>query len=88
MNTLVNEKVIFCAKCVESNQRYVSSIAFKDKKDSYKSRAEFDKETNICWAGGLRFNRFLRGRRAFSYCFEKGPVRKNIFNNNWAHFFK
>ena len=34
MNTLVNEKVIFCAKCVESNQRYVSSIAFKDKKDS------------------------------------------------------
>ena len=50
MNTLVNEKVIFCAKCVESNQRYVSSIAFKDKKDSYKSRAEFDKETNICWA--------------------------------------
>ena len=50
MNTLVNEKVIFCAKCVESNQRYVSSIAFKDKKDSYKSRTGFDKETNICWA--------------------------------------
>ena len=27
-----NEKVIFCKKCVESNQRFVSSIPHKDKK--------------------------------------------------------
>ena len=32
MPQLINEKVIFCTKCVESNQRYVSSVQHKDEK--------------------------------------------------------
>ena len=44
-----NEKVIFCKKCVESNQRFVSSIPHKDKKNSYKTRTNFD-DKNVCAA--------------------------------------
>ena len=32
MPSLTNEKVIFCEKCVGSNQRYVSSVQHKDEK--------------------------------------------------------
>ena len=37
MNKLPNEKVIFCSKCVESNQRYVSSIQHQDAKKLIKT---------------------------------------------------
>ena len=36
-----NEKVIFCKKCVESNQKFVSSIPHKDKKNLYKTIDKF-----------------------------------------------
>jgi N-acetyl sugar amidotransferase len=50
MNKLTNEKVIFCSKCVESNQRYVSSIQHEDAKETYKNRTSFNQTTNICSA--------------------------------------
>ena len=50
MPQLINEKVIFCTKCVESNQRYVSSVQHKDEKKTYKTRTSFGKSNNICSA--------------------------------------
>ena len=43
MPQLINEKVIFCTKCVESNQRYVSSVQHKDEKKTYKTRTSLVK---------------------------------------------
>ena len=48
------EKVIFCKKCVESNQRYIGSIAHLDQKpsnqkDEKKQRTDFSSD-GICSA--------------------------------------
>ena len=43
------EKVIFCKKCVESNQRFIGSIQHKDQINSKKVTAIFDKD-GICMA--------------------------------------
>ena len=50
MNKLANEQVIFCKKCVESNQRYVSSVQHKDQETTYKSRTSFGRNNGICSA--------------------------------------
>ena len=53
-------KVIFCKKCVESNQRYMGSIQHLDTKDNFKQRTSledgvcgackyFDQKKNINW---------------------------------------
>ena len=49
---LNNKNIIFCKKCVESNQRYIGSIAHLDqkssnKKEEFKQRTDFSKE-GIC----------------------------------------
>ena len=41
------EKIFFCKRCVESNQRFVSSVQHKMKPDEIKNRALFD-EDRIC----------------------------------------
>ena len=46
---LNNKNIIFCKKCVESNQRYIGSIAHLDqkssnKKEEFKQRTDFSKE--------------------------------------------
>ena len=43
-----DEKIIFCKKCVESNQRYIGSVSFFDMKESRKQRTIFD--NGICGA--------------------------------------
>ena len=47
--TLLNADVIFCKKCVESNQRFISSVQHLDNSNSYKVRTSFNNE-NICMA--------------------------------------
>ena len=47
------EKVVFCKKCVISNQRPSSSIEFKHKKDEKKNTISFD-EKGVCSA--CRYN--------------------------------
>ena len=49
-NKINNEEVVFCKDCVESNQRYVSSILHKDKKDVYKPKTLLSRENNVCAA--------------------------------------
>ena len=44
---LIN-KVIFCKKCVESNQRYMGSIQHLETKDNIKQRTSID--DGICGA--------------------------------------
>ena len=41
-------KVIFCKKCVESNQRYMGSIQHLDTKDNFKQRTSL--EDGVCGA--------------------------------------
>ena len=41
------EKIIFCKKCVESNQRFLGSVQHKITKDEIKDTALFDKE-GVC----------------------------------------
>jgi|TARA_B110000027_G_scaffold28339_1_gene31097 N-acetyl sugar amidotransferase len=48
MEKISNSKIIFCKKCVESNQRYIGSIPFADTKTSIKQRTSFEDE--ICGA--------------------------------------
>ena len=43
------EKVIFCKKCVESNQRFLSSVQHKATSDEKKDTVLFDKE-GVCLA--------------------------------------
>jgi len=43
------EKVIFCKKCVESNQRFMGSVQYSDQKSSKKLTADFDTD-GICKA--------------------------------------
>ncbi len=45
--SFLNTDVIFCKKCVESNQRFVSSIQHLDNSKSYKLRTNFN-DDNIC----------------------------------------
>ena len=45
--TKLMRKVIFCKKCVESNQRFMSSIQHKDQDGSAKRYASFD-EHGVC----------------------------------------
>lgn len=49
MNILSNvtNKVIFCKKCVESNQRFMGSIPHKDQPGGFKETASFDKN-GVC----------------------------------------
>ena len=42
-------KVIFCKKCVESNQRFMSSVQHKDQEGTQKKYASFD-EHGVCLA--------------------------------------
>ena len=42
------EKIVFCKKCVESNQRFMGSIQHLDTKDNIKQRASID--DGICGA--------------------------------------
>ena len=48
MEKISNSKIIYCKKCVESNQRYIGSIPFADTKTSIKQRTSFEDE--ICGA--------------------------------------
>ena len=43
------KEIIFCSKCVESNQRYVSSISHLNTKNRNQARTNFD-ENNVCFA--------------------------------------
>lgn len=45
--SFLNTDVVFCKKCVESNQRFVSSIQHLDNSKSHKSRTNFN-DDNIC----------------------------------------
>ena len=42
------ENIIFCKKCVESNQRFVSSVQHKMKPNEKKAKALFDEE-GVCF---------------------------------------
>ena len=42
------ENIVFCKKCVESNQRFMGSIQHLDTKDNIKQRASID--DGICGA--------------------------------------
>ncbi len=44
-----NTEVIFCSKCVESNQRFVSSISHEDSKNRKQATTNINNE-NICFA--------------------------------------
>ena len=48
MNEKSIDKVIFCTKCVESNQRYMGSIQHLDTKDNFKQRTSL--EDGVCGA--------------------------------------
>jgi len=41
-----SNKIKFCKKCVESNQRYIGSVQFKDKIDGFKQRTDFDEQAS------------------------------------------
>ena len=42
MKNSANSKIIFCKKCVESNQRYIGSVPFSDTATSKKQLTSFD----------------------------------------------
>ena len=48
MEKVSNSQIIFCKRCVESNQRYIGSVPFADTKTSIKQRTSFEDE--ICGA--------------------------------------
>ena len=41
------KEIIFCKKCVESNQRFMGSIQHADTKNGVRQRTNF--ENGICW---------------------------------------
>ena len=62
-NKINNEEVVFCKDCAESNQRYVSSILHKDKKDVISQKHYYlEKITFVQLATILKRRRQLNGK--------------------------